>query len=91
MSVKNGYDAETAGEIIAEFGGRPEMLVQILASIVERIGYVSEDGIRQLAEALNLSRADVHGVVSYYPRLSHQPARPPRRKNLSGRSLSGDG
>ena len=66
MSVGNGYDADAAGEIIAGFGKRPEMLVQILAQIVERFGYVSEDGIRQLADELNLSRADVHGVVSYY-------------------------
>ncbi len=66
MSVSNGYDMDTAGEIIAGFDRRPEMLVQILAHIVERFGYVSEDGIRQLADELNLSRADVHGVVSYY-------------------------
>ncbi len=66
MPVSNGYDTGAAGEIIAEFGKRPEMLVQILARIVERFGYVSEDGIRQLADELNLSRADVHGVVSYY-------------------------
>ncbi len=66
MSVSNGYDAGIASNIIADFDGKPEMLVQILAHIVDRFGYVSEDGIRQLAEALNLSRADVHGVVSYY-------------------------
>ena len=66
MSVSNGYDVDAASEIIAGFENRPEMLVQILAQIVERFGYVSEDGIRQLADELNLSRADVHGVVSYY-------------------------
>ena len=66
MSVSNGYDVDEASEIIAGFENRPEMLVQILAQIVERFGYVSEDGIRQLADELNLSRADVHGVVSYY-------------------------
>ena len=60
------YDADVAGSIIAGYGKRPEMLVQILAEIVGRFGYVSEDGIRQLADELNLSRADVHGVVSYY-------------------------
>ncbi len=66
MSVSNGYDTGVAGEIISGFGKRPEMLVQILAEIVDRFGYVSEDGIRQLADELNVSRADVHGVVSYY-------------------------
>lgn len=66
MSVSNGYDAAAVGEIVSSFGNRPEMLVQILAQVVERFGYVPEDGIRQLADELNLSRADVHGVVSYY-------------------------
>ncbi len=42
------------------------MLVQILQAIVQAHGWVSEDTIRQLAHALNLSRADVHGVVEYY-------------------------
>ena len=62
----NGHDSEAASEIIARFEARPEMLVQILHRVVEHFGYVSEDMIRQLATELNLSRADVHGVVSYY-------------------------
>tara|TARA_R110002096_G_scaffold97263_6_gene216714 strand:+ start:2943 stop:3407 length:465 start_codon:yes stop_codon:yes gene_type:complete len=59
-------DAATTSEIVAEFGAKPEMLVQILAKIVERFGWIPEDTIRQLATELNLSRADVHGVVEYY-------------------------
>lgn len=64
--TSNGYDTAAASEIIAGFEARPEMLVQILHGIVERFGFVSDDAIRQLANELNLSRADVHGVVSYY-------------------------
>jgi len=60
------YDKQAATELIAGFGARPEMLVQILVSFVERFGWISEDAIRQFAEELNLSRAEVHGVVSYY-------------------------
>ena len=56
----------TISGIIAEFNGKPEMLVQILQAIVSRFGWVPPDTIRQLAEELNLSRADVHGVVEYY-------------------------
>ncbi len=59
-------DQNAVGEIVDSFGAKPEMLVQILANIVGRFGWVSEDVMRQLAEALNLSRADVHGVVEYY-------------------------
>lgn len=62
----NGYDTAAVGQVIESFGARPEMLVQILQGIVQRIGWVPEDVIRQLADVLNLSRADVHGVVSFY-------------------------
>jgi len=59
-------DKPTTSEIVAHYGGKPELLVQILQSIVSRFGWVPRDTIRQLAEELNLSRADVHGVVEYY-------------------------
>ena len=64
MAIK--YDKIIASEIISQFGGRPEMLVQVLHALVERYGYISEEAIRQVASELNLSRADVHGVVSFY-------------------------
>ena len=57
---------QTTSEIVAEFSSKPEMLVQILQTIVQRFGWIPEETIRQLAEELNLSRADVHGVVEYY-------------------------
>lgn len=59
-------DKKTTGEIVAQYGARPELLVQILQTIVTRYGWVPEATIRQLALELNLSRADVHGVVHYY-------------------------
>ena len=59
-------DTETTSAIVADFGGKPELLVQIMATIVSRFGWIPEDTIRQLATELNLSRADVHGVVQYY-------------------------
>ena len=52
--------------IIEQHDGKPEMLVQILQAVVQAHGWVSEDTIRLLADKLNLSRADVHGVVEYY-------------------------
>jgi formate dehydrogenase subunit gamma len=61
------YDRDIASELIASFDTRPELLVQILHSFQDRFGWISEAAIRQLAEELNLSRAEVHGVVSFYP------------------------
>ncbi len=60
------YDKQAASEIIARFDARGEMLVQILQAFIERFAWIPEDAIRQLADELNLSRAEVHGVVSYY-------------------------
>lgn len=62
----SAWDSKAAGEIIASFDARAEMLVQILHAFLEKFGWISEDAIRQLADELNLSRAEVHGVVSYY-------------------------
>ena len=59
-------DSNAVAAIVERFEARPEMLVQILVTIVREHGWVSEPVIRQLADALNLSRADVHGVVEYY-------------------------
>lgn len=60
------YDKQAASEIIARFDARGEMLVQILQAFIERFAWISDDAVRQLADELNLSRAEVHGVVSYY-------------------------
>jgi formate dehydrogenase subunit gamma len=60
------YDKQVASDIVASFSARPEMLVQVLVAFVERFGWISEAAVRQLAAELNLSRAEVHGVVSYY-------------------------
>lgn len=65
MAAKD-YDKEAATKIIATFDARPEMLVQILHAFLDRFGWITGDAIRLLADELNLSRADVHGVVSYY-------------------------
>jgi len=60
------YDKQAASKIIEQFDSRPEMLVQILHAFLDRFGWITDEAIRQLASELNLSRADVHGVVSYY-------------------------
>lgn len=67
------YDSTIATEIIDNFGAKPEMLVQILVAFVERYSWISEPAIRQIAQELNLSRAEVHGVVSFYHDFRTEP------------------
>jgi formate dehydrogenase subunit gamma len=57
---------ETARAIAAEFGNRPDALIEILHKLQGALGYVPEDTVPALANALNLSRAEVHGVVTFY-------------------------
>jgi formate dehydrogenase subunit gamma len=68
------YTREIATELINKFGARPEMLVQILHLFMDRFGSIGDDAIRQLAGELNLSRAEVHGVVSFYHDFRTVPA-----------------
>ena len=71
--MNSTYDPSLTREAVARHGARPELLVQILNDIVARIGWIPEAAIRQLAEELNVSRADVHGVASYYHDFRDRP------------------
>jgi formate dehydrogenase subunit gamma len=65
---------KTARAIAAEFGNRPDALIEILHKLQAEIGYVPESTVPALADALNLSRAEVHGVVTFYHDFRHKPA-----------------
>lgn len=67
------YDKAIATEIILGFGGRPEMLVQILQAFVARFSYLSEVAVRQISSELNLSRAEVWGVAKFYHDFRTEP------------------
>ena len=48
-------------------------LLPILHEVVATHGYVTDDDVLVVAEVLNLSRADVHGVVTFYHDLRRTP------------------
>ena len=68
------FDKAAATKLINKKGAAPEMLVQILNAFVEEFSYISEEAIRHIAHELNLSRAEVHGVVSFYHDHRTEPA-----------------
>jgi len=53
-------------DAIALHAGRPGGLMPLLHAIQERLGYVPPQVLPRIAEALNITRADVHGVVTFY-------------------------
>lgn len=58
---------------------RPGALLPVLHAVQDALGFVPKDAIALIAHRLNLSRAEVHGVVSFYP---HFRGAPPGRHVL---------
>jgi formate dehydrogenase subunit gamma len=53
-------------EIIQDHEGREGALLPILHDVQAELGCVDEEAEHAIAKALNLTRAEVHGVVSFY-------------------------
>ena len=60
--------------ILAAHAGREGALLPILHDVQAAFGHVGEETVRAIAAALNLSRAEVHGVVSFYHDFHETPA-----------------
>ncbi len=56
----------TVQDIIAALKDKPGALLPILHGIQDAMGYIPSDSVPVIAKALNLSRAEVHGVISFY-------------------------
>jgi formate dehydrogenase subunit gamma len=65
MSAK-GWDAEAGRGIVRALKHLEGALLPILHAIQDEFGYVDEAAVPVIADELNLSRAEVHGVVSFY-------------------------
>ena len=53
-------------EICLAHGNRPDELLEIFYDVQAKLGHVPESTLPVIAEALNLSRAEVYGVVTFY-------------------------
>lgn len=68
------WDASLARAIATEHKQLEGPLLPILHALVETFGYIDERAIPIVADVLNLSRADVHGVVTFYHDFRREPA-----------------
>lgn len=59
--------------ICARHDNRPDALVEILHDVQAALGHVPRDLLPPIAEALNLSRAEVHGTVTFYHDFRDRP------------------
>ena len=65
MTESNTTQA-TVQKIITALKDKPGALLPILHAIQDALGYVPAESVPAIAKALNLSRAEVHGVISFY-------------------------
>src|ERR1700742_2965700 len=68
------WDETRGAEIIAEHSKQEGATLVILHALQEAFGYVPEAAIPMVAQALSLSRAEVHGVFTFYHDFRHKPA-----------------
>jgi formate dehydrogenase subunit gamma len=73
-SVYEPWNAERGAEIIASLADIEGGTLVILHALQEAFGYVPEPAIPMIASARNLSRAEVHGVFTFYHDFRHEPA-----------------
>lgn len=72
------WNATRAAEIIAAHAAQPGPMLPILNALQAAFGCVPEQATAVIAEALNLTRAEVHGVITFY----HDFRRVPPGRNV---------
>lgn len=66
-------DATTVERIARELSTKPGPLIEVLHAVQHAFGYVPQGAIPLIASQLNLSRAEVHGVVTFYHHFRNTP------------------
>ncbi len=66
--------ADRINRIVADHAGLEGPLLPILHAVQAEFGHVPEAAVLQIAGALNLSKAEVHGVVTFYHDFREEPA-----------------
>ena len=65
-----------AKSVLASHGTEPDNLLPVLHAIQDVVGFIPPEQVADIAHAFNLSRAEVHGVISFY---HHFRVTPPAR------------
>jgi len=68
------WSAERTAQIIGEHQRIEGPLLPILHALQEEFGYIDEAAEPVIAEALNITRAEVHGVITFYHDFRREPA-----------------
>ena len=63
------WSPEVALETIRSYADQRGPLLPVLHALQKAFGYIDPRAVPLVAKALNVSRADVHGVLTFYPDL----------------------
>lgn len=64
---------EIVAEGLGEYGSGRERMIQLLTKVNNELGYIPPEAMKGIAEALDVSSAEVYSVVSFYSFLSAEP------------------
>jgi formate dehydrogenase subunit gamma len=73
MDTTHSWDHAAVESIAHSLKDKPGALMVILRRVQDSLGWVPPDSIPLIAKILNLSRAEVHGVVTFYHDFRHAP------------------
>lgn len=73
LAIMSTDAAKQIKEIIDDLRDLEGALLPILHAIQESLGYIPKDAVETIAQELHLSRAEVHGVISFYHDFRNEP------------------
>lgn len=73
MDSSETWDKDAVAAIVAALKPAPGALMRILRRVQDELGWVPPPALPMIARELNLSRAEVHGVATFYHDFRHAP------------------
>src|SRR5271166_6929931 len=74
LSGRTAFDVDLARTLIDRKRMTPGATLPVLHDLLDQFGYIDDAAIPLIAEALNISRAEALGVVSFYHDFRRAPA-----------------
>ena len=73
MRSSSGGTATVVSKAVQKYAGVPGGLLPLLHDIQAGLGFIPKDYVKVIAKGMGLSRAEVHGVISFYHDFHDQP------------------
>ncbi|MGE4338904.1 MAG: formate dehydrogenase subunit gamma [Pigmentiphaga sp.] len=67
-------DLAAVQAILSRHAGQPGILLPVLHDVQDELGCIPPEAVPVIAQAMQLSRAEVHGVITFYPHYRSTPA-----------------